>query len=251
MNISCKNNQESDLDNESIEIPSLSNQEVCLIFSAASHHSSSLESKTENGCSLTVPMMHAKSSILPMRTRKTPKFTLVLDLDETLVHSEMMPSSTPDNIFKIKLNDSLYNIYVFYRPGLVNFLDSVCALFEVVIFTASMKPYAEQVLKGLDPHNRLKYKFYRDTCTELNGNYVKDLRLLGRDLSRVIIVDNSEVAFSFQPENGILIKSWFFDRDDRELENIQRFLTRINSCEDVRPLLQKSFCELSSKIDLF
>jgi CTD small phosphatase-like protein 2 len=175
--------------------------------------------------------------------------TLVLDLDETLVHSEMVPTSTPNTIFKIRLNDILYNIYVYYRPGLLSFLNSVCNIYEVVIFTASMKPYAEQVLKALDPYNRLKYRFYRDCCTEMNGNYIKDLRVLGRDLSQVIIIDNSEIAFSFQPENGILIKSWFSDQTDRELDSIQSFLMSLSECEDVRPALRKN-CSLNTKIDL-
>ena len=247
---------------------SISNSKSRLIFSVSCHHmpiptsqpatadqstgpSSPSSNPNDPASSSSRSMPSApKFSILPMRTRKTPKLTLVLDLDETLVHSEMVPTFTPDSIFKISLNSELYNIYVYYRPGLIGFLNSVCNIFEVVIFTASMKPYAEQVLKALDPYNRLKYRFYRDCCTEMDGNYVKDLRVLGRDLSKVIIIDNSDISFSFQPENGILIKSWFNDQTDRELETIQQFLMSLAGCEDVRPALRKKINSLNTIIDL-
>jgi CTD small phosphatase-like protein 2 len=185
--------------------------------------------------------------ILPMRTRKTPKVTLVLDLDETLVHSEMKPIPNPDHTFRIRLNQNLYDVYVAYRPGLLYFLQSVCKEFEVVIFTASVKLYGEHVLKVLDnagskknPSYRLRYKFYRDSCTKIKGNYVKDLRLLGRDLSQVVIIDNSEQAFSFQPENGILISSWFNDQNDKELEKMLDLLAQLKDCQDVREFLQNN-----------
>ena len=269
MNIGKPYQPKLNQDNQSSDsASSISSSNAKLIFSVPCHHSSIPEitslaisqatessSYSSNTTSseilniLSIPCA-PKISVLPMRTRKTPKLTLVLDLDETLVHSEMIPTSTPNTIFKIRLNDELYNIYVYYRPGLLSFLNSVCDIYEVVIFTASMKPYAEQVLKALDPSNRLKYRFYRDCCTEMNGNYIKDLRVLGRDLSQVIIIDNSEVAFSFQPENGILIKSWFSDQTDRELDSIRLFLMTLSDCEDVRPALRKNPCSLNSKIDL-
>lgn len=231
-------------------VPQPNNYSSKVIFSVPNLHTSATQELSESNqdSEFSAPVA-PKLKILPMRTRKTPKFTLVLDLDETLVHSQLVPVSNPDNIFQVKLNESLYNIYVCYRPGLANFLNSVCSIFEVVIFTASMKLYADHVLKSLDPCQKLKYKFYREFCTEHNGNYIKDLRILGRDLSRVIIIDNSEVSFSFQPENGILIKSWFSDQSDCELDSIHRFLLKIQDQDDVRPLLQKTYCQLSSNIN--
>ena len=219
-----------------------------IVFSVPySHSSMNQELPESHQCSEDSIPIAPNLKILPMRTRKTPKLTLVLDLDETLVHSEMILTSNPDYTFKLRVNQTDLTIYVSYRPGLINFLNSVCDLFEVVIFTASLKFYAEQVLKSLDLNQKLKYKFYRDLCTEHNGYYIKDLRILGRDLSKVIIIDNSEVAFSFQPKNGILIKSWFNDQSDRELESIQNFLLSIQNHEDIRPLLHKNYCKLSSK----
>ena len=65
-------------------------------------------------------------------------------------------------------------------------------MFEIIIFTASQSIYGEQLLNVLDPKRRLfHHRVYRDSCVYVEGNYLKDLSVLGRDLSRVVIVDNS------------------------------------------------------------
>ena len=107
-----------------------------------------------------------------------------------------------------------------------------------MIFTASMKAYAEQVLKEIDPKYLLRYKFYREACFEIDGNYIKDLRLLGRNLKHVVIIDNSAQAFSFQPDNGILISSWFDDPNDKELDKLIPYLNQLRQSEDIRDFLR-------------
>lgn len=224
--------------------PELTAKTPNLIFSAPIMHTHTEEDShtydTDSEVESKIEIKPPSYKILPMKTRKTPRVTLVLDLDETLVHSEMTPITNPDHIFKIRLNHDLYNIYVAYRPGLLAFLQTVCSAFEVVIFTASMRAYAEQVLKALDPQYRLRYKFYRESCVEVKGNYVKDLRLLGRDLAQVVIIDNSEPAFYCQPENGILIPSWFNDQNDRELEKLFPVLEGLRNSQDVREFLRSN-----------
>lgn len=101
----------------------------------------------------------------------------------------MLPSSPADLAFSLNIDGRNYQISVLLRPGAQAFLLSVSRLYEVVIFTASLSVYAEQVIDALDFKGVVSTRLFRDTCTYHDGTYVKDLSLLGRDLRRVVIVD--------------------------------------------------------------
>lgn len=113
-------------------------------------------------------------------------------LTETLVHSTLEPCGDADFTFPVNFNLQEHTIYVRCRPYLNDFLERVAGLFEIIIFTASQSIYAEQLLNVLDPKRRIfRHRVYRESCVFVEGNYLKDLSVLGRDLARVIIVDNS------------------------------------------------------------
>ncbi|XP_052187259.1 uncharacterized protein LOC127798023 isoform X2 [Diospyros lotus] len=176
--------------------------------------------------------------LLPKQTRSCPPTTLVLDLDETLVHSTLEPCNDADFTFPVNFNLKEHTVYVRCRPHLKYFMEKVASLFEIIIFTASQSIYAEQLLNVLDPKRRIfRHRVYRESCVFLEGNYLKDLSVLGRDLARVIIVDNSPQAFGFQVDNGIPIESWFDDRSDEELLLLLPFLESLVGVEDVRPFI--------------
>jgi CTD small phosphatase-like protein 2 len=147
--------------------------------------------------------------LLPKQTRSCPTTTLVLDLDETLVHSTLEHCEDADFTFPVHFNFREHTIYVRCRPYLKEFMERVASMFETIIFTASQSIYAEQLLNVLDPKRKLfRHRVYRESCVYVEGNYLKDLTVLGRDLTRVMIVDNSPqvctiISFSF-------LQSFFF-----------------------------------------
>jgi len=168
--------------------------------------------------------------------------TLVLDLDETLVHCTVQPSDTADIVFPVLFNGVNYQVHVHKRPHLDHFLSQVRELFEVVVFTASQRVYADALLDILDPdHDYIEHRLFREDCLEVDKNFLKDLNILGRDLSRVILVDNSPYAYGYQVDNGVPIVSWFEDEDDKELLKLLPFLETLAKVKDVRPIIRKQF----------
>ncbi|KAG7034685.1 CTD small phosphatase-like protein 2 [Cucurbita argyrosperma subsp. argyrosperma] len=181
-------------------------------------------------------------SILPNEDRKRKAVTLVLDLDETLVHSTLEPQDDADFCFTVCLNMKEHIVYVKQRPYLQIFLDRVAEMFEVVIFTASQSIYAEQVLNKLDPDNCIiSRRLYRESCIFLEGCYTKDLTVLGIDLAKVVIVDNYPQVFRLQVNNGIPIKSWIDDPLDSALISLLPFLETLADADDVRPIIVQRF----------
>jgi CTD small phosphatase-like protein 2 len=170
------------------------------------------------------------------------KPTLILDLDETLVHCCADANSSYDVTFGVHFNGSLCQVYVKKRPHLETFLETVSAKFEIVVFTASQRVYAERLLDILDPHGKfIQHRLYRESCLMVAGNLLKDLTILDRDLRRTIIVDNSPHAFGYQLDNGVPIESWYDDPHDVELLKLLPLLEQLHQVNDVRPHLRKVF----------
>lgn len=170
------------------------------------------------------------------------KMSLILDLDETLVHCTVDPIPNPDFVFPVTFNDISYEVYVRKRPYVDYFLQTVAKEFEVVIFTASQKVYADKLLDLLDPSLKMiKSRLFRESCLGVSGNYIKDLSVLNRDLAKTVLVDNSPYAYGYQIDNGIPIESWFDDDSDTELLKLIGFLRRLKSEPDVRPIIRDHF----------
>ena len=108
--------------------------------------------------------------------------------------------------------------------------------YEIVIFTAAMQDYADWVLNDLDKDKMIHHRLYRQHASPKGLVFLKDLDRLGRDISKVIIVDNVAENFMLHPDNGIFIRSWFDCKKDTALQELAPFLERIalNRPVDVR-----------------
>jgi len=169
----------------------------------------------------TQPQSPYLPKLSPEKQSKT--YTLVLDLDETLVHYFQDEGQFLE------------------RPNAVKFLKEMSQIYEVVIFTASLQSYADWVLDQLDPKGYISYRLYRHHALPYGPVYIKDLSKLGRDISKMIIVDNIAENFQFQPHNGIHIRTWFDDMSDTALEELAPLLKEIvkKKVPDVREALKR------------
>ena len=186
------------------------------------------------------------SNIKPLLPPKQKKFidkkTLLLDLDETLVHSgfkQFNPNIPSDLIMNIELENQKREIHVLIRPGVKEFLERISKRFEIVIFTASLSKYASPLIDILDNNNLCSYRLFREHCTFINGAFIKDLKRLDRNLKDVILLDNSPIAYMLHPENGFPIKTWYDDKSDRELYNLAPIIEFLSYVDDVRKYIPK------------
>jgi len=181
-----------------------------------------------------------QDELLPPQTgSRKGKKCLILDLDETLVHSSFVPTEECDFKISVEIEGIVRTIYVSKRPNVDQFLKACGGLFEVVVFTASLSLYADPVLDLLDIHKVIDYRLFRESCTPYGGTYVKDLYRMGRPLNHLIIVDNSPHSYLFNPDNALPCVSWFDDRSDTELLDISEILTRL-----ANPLIDNVMTEL-------
>ncbi|CZS95047.1 hypothetical protein WAI453_011163 [Rhynchosporium graminicola] len=153
----------------------------------------------------------------PIAPRFQGKKCLVLDLDETLVHSSFKILHQADFTIPVEIEGQYHNVYVIKRPGVDQFMKRVGELYEVVVFTASVSKYGDPLLDQLDIHNVVHHRLFRESCYNHQGNYVKDLSQVGRDLRETIIIDNSPTSYIFHPQHAVPISSWFSDAHDNEL----------------------------------
>jgi len=109
-------------------------------------------------------------------------------------------------------------------------------LYEIIVFTAASKEYAEAVVDYLDPeHKIIEAIIDRNHCTRTNnGLWIKDLRVIqNREINNMVIVDNYVHSFAFQLENGIPILEWRDDKNDQELKYLQNYLEKLAKCDDI------------------
>ncbi|KAK9694696.1 Nuclear envelope morphology protein 1 [Basidiobolus ranarum] len=180
---------------------------------------------------------------LPNLERKT----LVLDLDETLIHSMMEGIGKPHFQVDVPFEKKNCSYYVYQRPKVLDFLYMVSQWYTLVIFTASVAEYADPIIDWLERQVMSKYglsseifarRLYRESCTYRNGVFMKDLSIVNADLSKVILVDNSPFSYAINQQNAVPIKTWMNDDPhDEGLSDLVPFLDALSRVEDIRSIL--------------
>ncbi|WFD29929.1 protein-serine/threonine phosphatase [Malassezia sp. CBS 17886] len=240
---------------------------------------------SEAGTAVARPLVSAAPAV-PRGTsgviQQTPK-VLVLDLDETLIHSKLRPAplwgilSPPyhtaagdaeragarssnrllsflglstrrglmsadtrlqPTVIEVNIDGRKVYYQVYKRPWVDYFLRKVASWYQVVVFTASMKEYADPVIDWLDGGQGLiSGRLFRESCILRNGSYLKDLAVVERDLSRVCLVDNSPISYELQESNGIPVEGWTHDPRDEALLDLLPILDGLRFASDVRHIL--------------
>ncbi|SPP74315.1 CTD nuclear envelope phosphatase 1 homolog [Drosophila guanche] len=194
------------------------------------------------------------SDVCALQLERVPRKTLVLDLDETLLHSCYMDPETneyvggsqvpadavPDHKLLLLIDGTEPILFLVYkRPHVDLFLDHVSKWYDLAIYTASVEAYATRVVDLLDAgRGILPRRFFRQHCSSHASIVSKDLTLVNRDMRRTLIIDNTPNAYKDFPHNAIPIKSYIYDPSDTELLKLLPFLDALRFTKDVRTVLR-------------
>ena len=185
---------------------------------------------------------YEKSKIDPpfIKTPSKKKYTLVLDLDETLINVEFKDMSNNKCILHL-------------RPGLFWFLSKVKPFYELITFTSASKEYAQPIINEIELKNKyFDYTFFREHSVISGNDFVKDISRIGRDMKKIIIIDNMEQNFRLNKKNGIKIKAFYGDQNDKVLYELSKILVLIvkQGYEDLTVALQQYGNEIKVKITM-
>ena len=186
--------------------------------------------KNKNATPLTLPLPSYSS-----------KYTLILDLDETLIYSQRNIS------YKLKKKENINKKRIILRPGLREFLKEMKKIFELIIFSSGTVDYVNPIIEIIENDEKFfDFVLYRNHITlDEDGNNVKNLELIGRNIKKIIIIDDIPRYFKLQKDNGINIKPFLGNiaSDKNTLKTLAYILKKIrNDAEgtnDIRVSLKK------------
>ena len=191
-----------------------------------------------------------KNNSLLLTKKLNKKKSLILDLDETLVHSAFNGfNRKSDIILNINIDGKEHIIHVLKRPFLDYFLKEISKYYDIIIFTASISQYASPLIDNLDNQRLLRGRLYRQNCIFRNGLYIKDLKQIGKHLKDIIIIDNNPASYSINQDNGLPILTWYEDINDNELNKLIPLLKYLSNVDDVRKIIKKVVNKEKNEID--
>ena len=261
-NLNYSNNYLGNIDNKNKEnikkIQDLTSEDTSYIFSPMNDNLKILELSSLNDYHTTQNSpSKVKVKKIPFYTNKdmmsanSGKKTLVLDLDETLVHSTTKKAfpNRKNIILHMKIRNINYTIYVILRPFLEVFLHEMSLCYDLYIFTASLSHYAKILIEIIDKNKVIKQVLNRENCKFIKGLYLKDLSIFKRDLKDIIIIDNNPLSYTLNKNNGIPISTWIDDPNDKELVKLIPIMRYLSKITDVRPVINKIINKNKTKLD--
>ena len=202
---------------------------INLNASVAGIESQNLLRDIDNNFKVEVPYLNNKC---------TKKFSLVLDLDETLISFKLEPGDENKGTIR-------------FRPYLDSFLQKVREKYEIIVFTSGTKDYADPLEDAIEQEeNYFDARLYRQHTVAYGKDIVKDISRIGRPLDKICIVENMPQNYRLQKENGILIKSFYGDDIyDTALHSLGDILMKIaNEFNDIRKGIAKYKNEILNNV---
>nr|CCC93148.1 unnamed protein product [Trypanosoma congolense IL3000] len=130
-------------------------------------------------------MMREEDQLVAPADNDNKRYTLVLDLDETVIYAREGP--------------------LYARPYLNELLDFIKRNFEVIVWTAGEREYAKSIMEEINVDNTVRHLIYRHEVWFSFDDYTKDLKRLGRDIDYVVIIENTPECVRSNPQNGIIV----------------------------------------------
>ncbi|KAL7088079.1 hypothetical protein ACP275_13G107100 [Erythranthe tilingii] len=171
-------------------------------------------------------------------------FTLVLDLNETLIYSDWK-------------RDRGWR--TFKRPGVDAFLEHLAQFYEIVVYSDQLQIYVDPVAERLDPKRYIRHRLSRGATRYIDGKHYRDLSMLNRNPAQVLYISGHALESSLQPENSVEIKAWQGEADDTALLDLIPFLEYVakNRPSDIRTVIAsyqgrdiaKEFIERSKELE--
>ena len=183
-----------------------------------------------------VILEYQKNKISPpfLKTPNEKKYTVVLDLDETLVNVNQ---------------NGICNL----RPGLFSFLNAIKPYYEIISFTNGAKSYSDLIIKQIEARNQyFDYNLFREHSFLCGKEFLKDISRIGRDMKKIIIIDNISNNFKLNPENGIQIAPYFgeYSKNDTVLFELKKLLVMFHKLEyeDLRVAIKNYAKDIKNNI---
>ena len=152
-----------------------------------------------------------------IKEKSNKKYCLIFNLNETIIHNMNLP----------------FGEYFFVRPGLFDLINKIHDMYEIIIFASEEKKVVYDIINKIDNKNFIDYILYKKHCIYEDGNIIKKLELIGRDIKKIIYVDNSEISAKYNKKNLYKISSWYNNIFDEELIKLGKKLINIYDSETI------------------